>query len=334
MKKTLVLFLLPIVTIFVSGCAQKVGMKALEPAEVDRASQTKKITVTDFEHDRVGLSNKIEANLARHQINNQNYFTIVSRGDFDKIIKEQKIQNSGLVDTSTVIEVGNLIGAQAIISGNVGRASASDTNYYEERTKCVDKKCKEVYKYNVGCTKRVVGLSAELKMVDIAAGDIIYADTMSKSASYYHCSDDSRALPSTEIAAQSLASSIADDFTFKLTPHYRYFDVELLEDPDLDYTDKQEKLLEVSLEYIKQNRYDKAEKFLFELIDTTNSQSYVAFYNLGVVKEAEGKYMEAKEYYEKADSLMVEPVAQISQAYVRIQSLIEKRKLTQAQLER
>jgi curli biogenesis system outer membrane secretion channel CsgG len=334
MNKKLIVILLPLVSIFISGCAQKVGMKALEPAEVDRASQTKKITVTDFAYDDIGLSNKIEANLASHKINNQNYFTIVSRGDFDKIIREQKLQNSGLVDTSTAVEVGNLIGAQAIISGNVGRLSSSDTHYYEERSKCADKKCKEVYTYNVGCTKRVVGLSAELKMVDIAAGDIIYADTLSKNAAYYHCSDDSRTIPSIESAGQSLASSIANDFTFKLTPHYRYFDVELLEDPDLDYTDEQEKLLEVSLEYIKQNRYDKAEKFLFDLIDSTNAQSYVAFYNLGVVKEAEGHYLEAKEYYEKADALMVEPVEQISKAYVRIQSLIAKREQTQAQMQR
>ncbi|MBA3027053.1 MAG: hypothetical protein FP820_11725 [Sulfurimonas sp.] len=334
MNRKLIFLLLPIVTVFISGCAQKVGMKALEPAEVDRASQTKKIAVTEFAYDDIGLANKIEANLARHKINNQNYFTIVSRGDFNKILREQKLQNSGLVDTSTAVEVGNLIGAQAIISGSVGRLSSSDTRYYEERTKCADKKCKELYRYNVGCTKRVVGLSAEIKMVDIAAGDIIYADTMSKNSSYYHCSDDSRTIPSVESAGQSLASSIANDFTYKLTPHYRYFEVELLEDPDLDYTDEQEKLLEISLEYIKQNRYDKAEKYLFELIDSTNAQSYVAFYNLGVVKEAEGKYIEAKEYYEKSDSLMVEPVEQISLAYVRIQSLIAKRDMTQAQIQR
>jgi len=334
MHKKLLLFLLPIATVFISGCAQKVNMRALEPAEIDRGSQTKKITVTNFEHDKVGLSNKIEANLARHKIDNKNYFTIVSRGDFDKIIQEQEIQNSGLVETSTVVEVGNLIGAQAIISGNVGRLGVSDTNYNEERARCADSKCKEVYRYNVGCTKRVVSLSAELKMVDVTAGDIIYADTISKYAEYFHCSDDSRTIPSPESAGQNLAASIADDFTFRLTPHYRFFDVELLEDPDLDYSDEQEELLKVSLQYIKQNRYDKAEQFLFELIDSTDAQSYVAFYNLGVVKEAEGKYMEAKEYYEKADSLMVEPVEQISMAYVRIQSLIEKHDMTQAQIQR
>ena len=249
-------------------------------------------------------------------------------------MEEQKIQNSGLVDQETVVEIGNLIGAQAIISGNVGRVTSQDSYFYEGRSRCADKKCKELVCYKVQCKKRVVGLSAELRMVDISQGDIIYADTMNRSATYKHCSDDRRALPSREMAAQDLAESIANSFIYKLTPHYRNFRVALLEDPDLDYNDKQEKLLEVSLAYIEQGRFDKAEQFLVELIDSTDSQSYVAFYNLGVVKEAEGNYAEAKEYYENADNLMVEPVEEINAAVIRINSLIEKRKQTQAQLAR
>ena len=330
-----VLFLMSaLLLLLVSGCSQKVSMRALEPAEIDRAAATKKITVTDFKNDRIGLSGKIEAKLARFKIDNKSYFTIVSRNDFNKIIKEQKIQNSGLVDQQTVVEIGNLIGAQAIISGNVGRVTSQDSYFYERRSRCADKKCKELIYYKVRCLKRVVGLSAELRMVDISQGDIIYADTMNRNVTYKHCSDDSRALPSKEIAAQRLADSIANNFIYKLTPHYRNFRVVLLEDGDLDYSDEQEELLEVSLSYIEQGRFDKAERFLIDLINSTDAQSYVAFYNLGVVKEAEGKYIEAKEYYEYADNLMVRPVQEINAAVIRISSLIDKRNRTRAQLAR
>ena len=334
MKKTILLFTTTLFIFLMSGCAQKVSMRALEPAEIDRAAATKKIAVANFSNDSIGLSGKIEAKLARFRIDNKSYFTIVSRNDFNKIVEEQKIQNSGLVDQETVVEIGNLIGAQAIISGNVGRATAQDSYFYEKRSRCADKKCKELIYYKVRCMKRVVGLSAELRMVDISQGDIIYADTMNRSRTFTHCSDDSRALPSREMAAQDLAESIANNFIYKLTPHYRNFRVVLLEDPDLDYNDKQEQLLEVSLKYIEQGRFDKAEKFLIDLIDSTGSQSYVAFYNLGVVKEAEGNYLEAKEYYENADNLMVEPIQEINAAVIRINSLIEKRQRTQAQLAR
>jgi tetratricopeptide (TPR) repeat protein len=171
-------------------------------------------------------------------------------------------------------------------------------------------------------------------MVDVSKGDIIYADTMNPTSVYKHCVDDSHPLPSREIAAQQLAQSIANNFSYRLTPHYRTFEVSLLEDPDLDYNDRQEKLLSVSLEYIKQGRYDKAERFLIDLIDSTAEKSFVPFYNLGVIKEAEGKYIEAKEYYENADNLMIEPVQEINLAVNRINSLIAKRKKTKNQLQR
>jgi len=334
MQKNRLLLLIATSAILFTGCSQKVAMKALEPAEIDRASTTKKITVTNFSNDKVGLSNKIEANLAKFRIDSKKYFTMVSRNDFDKIIREQKIQNSGLVEQSTASEVGQLIGAQAIISGNVGHPTAQDTRYYATRTRCANKKCTELIYYKVRCTKRVIGLSSEIRIVDVEKGDIIFADTLNKTATYNHCIDDSRALPSRDMAAQSLAVSMANDFTYRLTPHYRHFSVTLLEDPDLDYTDEQEQLLEVSLIYIEQSRYDKAEQFLVKLIDSTSSQSYVAFYNLGVVSEATGKYEEAKEYYSYADNLMIEPIEEINHAVVRINRLIEKRKATQEQIDR
>ena len=328
------LSILSILVFILSGCTQKVQIRALEPAQIDRASQTKKITVAPFENDYIGLSNKIEASLVNKEINEKAYFTIVNRKDFNKIIDEQKLQNSGLIDVSTAVEVGNLIGAEAIISGRVGRATSNDTFYRENRIKCLDKKCKEFRKYTVGCVKRIVGLSAELRMVDVTKGDIIYADTMNEISTWAHCSDDSHTLPTTEIAAQKLAAQMASKFTYKLTPHYRYFRVVLLEDADIDYDDRQEKLLEVSIEYIKQNRYDKAERFLVELIDSTNQKSYVAFYNLGVIKEAQGNYADAQTYYKLADDLVIEPVREVSEAYMRIQSLIEKDSRTKEQLSR
>jgi curli biogenesis system outer membrane secretion channel CsgG len=324
MYKALLLAVTSLLLFLLSGCAQKVDVRALEPAEIDRIAYTRKITVTNFQNDKVGLSNKIEANLASLLIDNKNYFTIISRNDFDKIIKEQEIQNSGLVEEGAALSVGELIGAEAIISGNVSSPTSQDTHFVETRSKCGDKKCSYFVYYKVNCKNRAVGLSAEVRIVDIEKGDVIFADRLTRDAIYKHCSDYSSALPSTEMAAQKLSASMADEFTHRLSPHYKTFSVTLLEEPDLDYNDEQEKLLEVSLEYIEQGRYDKAEGYLGELIDTTESQSYVAFYNLGVIKEAQGKYAEAKEYYENADKLMVEPIDAINAAVVRIDSLIEK----------
>lgn len=320
--------------LFLGGCAQKVTIRALEPAEIDRVAYTKRIAITNFKNDKVGLSRKIEAKLAKFQIDGKKYFRVISRNDLEKVIEEQKFQNSGLVDDKTAVKLGEIVGAQALISGRVSSPTKQDSYFYETRVRCADLKCKEIVTYKVRCMKRMFSLSADLKIVDVANTDIIYADTLTKGSLYKHCSDDSRALPSTEMAAQDLANKIANSFTYKLTPHYRRFEVELLDEPDLDYTDKQEKLLKVSLEYIEQGRYDKAEDLLGRLIDSTDSKSYVPFYNLGVIKEAEGKYEEAQEYYNEADHLMVEPVEEINRAVLRIRKLIEKKQRTMEQLKR
>lgn len=334
MNKYSFLLLTLILSIFLSGCAQKVRIKALNPAQIDRATSTKNIAVVRFKNDGVGLSSKIERNLSRFKIENKPFFTVVSRNSINQVLKEQKLQNSGLVETGDIVEVGNLIGAQALISGRVGNANLSDTRFYEKRAKCANKKCTELYYYKVSCTKRVISLSADIKMVDVRKGDIIYADSSSKSSKFSHCKDDSRVLPSKESVAQRLAVSIASDFTYKLTPYYTYFEVELLDDPDLDYDDTQETLLESSLEYIEHNRLNKAENLLKRLVDSTSQQSYVAFYNLGLVKEAQGDYEKAKLYYEKADNLTIEPVESVDKAYLRINSIIDKHKQTSQQMNR
>ena len=324
MNRYFKIFLTLFFILFMSGCTHKVTIKALHPAEIDRATSSKRIAVVLFKGDRVGLSSKIESNLSKFRIENKPFFTLVSRSDIDEVIKEQKLQNSGLVNTNAIVDVGNLIGAQALISGSVSRPNLSDTRSYETRIRCVNVKCTKLEYYKVLCKKRIISLSAEIKMVDISRGDVIYSDSLSREAEYNHCLDDARTLPSRDSVAQKLAALIANDFTYKLTPHYVYFKVELLEEGDLDYTDEQETLLENALEYIKQNRLDKSGRLLKQLIDSTRQQSYVAFYNLGVVKEAQGDLLKAKSYYEKADNLTLEPVQAVSRAYNRINLAIDK----------
>jgi hypothetical protein len=312
-----------------SGCAQKVQIKALQPAEISRAAETKKIAVSPFNNDGVNLSGKIEAKIAQHRLDGKPYFTTLSRQDLDKVLKEQKIQNSGLIDPSTAVEVGKVMGAQAIISGSVGKPSSSDTRYNETRTKCNKNGCWEV---QVSCTKRTAGLASEIRMIDTQKGDIIYADTINKTGEWAHCSDDSKALPSTEMAAQTLAGYIGTAFVSKLVPHYVYFSVELLEDADLEYSEQQKKLLENSLGFIKAQRYDKAEQLLARLIESTGEKSYVPIYNMGVIKEAQGKFEEAKALYNKADKLTIEPVQQINKAINHIDAIIEENKQALSQI--
>ncbi len=322
------LFTLLSITLLFSGCVQKINVRALEPAEINGVAKTKVIAVSPFQNDHVRLADKIETTISKQRIDGKPYFTLINRTDLNKAMTELRLQNSGLIDDTTAVQVGNLLGAHAIIYGSLNPITMHDDRYYQTRRKCKDDKCWNV---RVTCMKRTITLSAQIRMIDVTTANIIYGETVSRQQRWSRCSDDQRTIPSKETGTQYLVNTIANNFTYKLVPHYRNVSVVLLENPDLKYSDLQEKLLEDSLFYIEENRYDKAEKLLRRLSESTNEQSYVPLYNIGVIYEARGNFLEAQHYYRVADKLTIKPVEEINNSINRIQKLIDKEKLSKAQ---
>lgn len=320
--------------LLLSGCAHKVQVNALQPAQIDRAAKIRTIAVYPFQRDSVGLSSKVETALASKRIDGESHFTMVSRNDSERIFQEQRLQNSGLLDEATSVEVGNLLGAQAHISGVVNVAEATDKHYREKRQKCADDKCKEMQTYTVSSTSRAFHLAVQLNMVDIEKGDLIYSDIQNERKLWRTCSDSNYALPSRSRGLELLALNIATKFAGKLAPFYYTFDIVLLDEPDVDYSDEQEKMLDNAIIYIDRKRYEKAEHLLSRLLDDTQEKSYVAAYNLGVVKEIKGELQEASQLYTLADELTIEPVEEIDSAMVRIKSSLKHRTLAQKQMQR
>ena len=54
--------------------------------------------------------------------NNANSFNMITRSEIAAIIKEQNFQYSGMVDDNTAASLGKLLGAQAIIIGDIAGA--------------------------------------------------------------------------------------------------------------------------------------------------------------------------------------------------------------------
>jgi len=330
------------VMLLMTGCAQKVRIKALQPAEVGAMASKKKVAVSKFKNDKVGLSGKIESQIARHKLDKKRYFTVLSRKDIDKIIAEQKLQSSELMDEATSAKIGKLVGAQAIINGEVASANAESSTYQEDREKCLQYYkqggCAQYRYYKVTCHTTQAEVSANINIVDVETGSIIYGDTISKEYSGDSCkagrtnlglfildSGPKRILSKAQ-ALNKLADAIASEFVYKLTPNYIYFSVGLLDEIELEnVTDKENKQFETALEYIKVARYDKAKQLLGQLMKELDGKSYVVAYVFGVVQEATGKFDKAKELYTLADNLTVEPVDEINLAIKRIDALIEKR---------
>ncbi len=328
-----ILFSLIFIIFVFSGCSQKVRVESYQPAKIDRVSKTKKLSVLDFNNDTISFSSTLETKLANKKVYGKPYFNVISRKELDTILEEQRFQYSGLVNKDTTVKIGKIIGVSTLISGEVADASLNKSYYQSRRYKCLDKKCTKSRIYFVRCVKGIYNLSVNIKMTDVELGDIIYADTMSLSQSHSHCMDHSGGLPNKGEVFNKLSLYIIDDFISVISPTKISMQVELLEDPELDYDDKQERLLENSLEYIKMGRYPKAEELLSELLNTTNDGCFVASYNLGVVKELMGKYNQAKQLYDLSESLVPEPNETVSYAVIRINNKLNDKKILQEQLE-
>jgi len=345
-----VVLLALLASILVTGCAEKLRIKALNPAEVGAMASKKKVAVSNFRKDNIGLSGKIEAEIAKQKLDKKRYFTVLSRKDMKKVISEQKLQSSELMDEATTTKVGKLIGAQAIIGGEIASATAESGSYMEDREKCLKyykdgSGCAQYRYYKVKCNTTQASVSANINILNIETGSIIYGDTFNKEYSADSCKAGTTRLGlitmqgapkqilSKGQALNRLASAIASEFVYKLTPNYVYFSVSLLDSIELDnVTDKQEEKFDIALEYIKAARYDKAKKLLSSLMDELDGKSYVVAYVYGVVFEATGDFDEAKKMYHIADDLAIEPVAEINLAINRIDSLIEKREEARKQM--
>lgn len=335
--------------VFMSGCAQKVQIKALVPAEVGAMASKKKVAVNQFRNDSVGLSGKIESQIAKHELDREKYFTVLSRKDIDKIIAEQKLQSSELMDGSTSAKVGKMVGAQAMINGEIASATAESGSYKDPRKECLsyykDGGCAQWRYYEVTCNTTQAAVAANLNIVNVETGSIIYGDTISKTYSGDSCKagttnlglmvlkGEPESILSKGQALDKLASDIASEFTYKLTPHYVHFRVTLIDALDVeDASDEQVKKFESALEYIKAGRMNKAEKILTALSDEFEGKSYVVAYDVGVVYEALGQFDKAKKLYAMADELTVEPNEEINAGILRIDDLIAKREEAKKQM--
>nr|WP_306457591.1 CsgG/HfaB family protein [Aliarcobacter thereius] len=293
----------------------------------------------DFERDSVHLGGKIEAALNSVNIEDKQFYTIVNRTAIDEILKEQKFQYSGLTNNKDSVKVGELLGAQALILGKVNTGEEQRTET-EIRNRCLDQKCTRMQSYYIYCTVSKYSLTANLRMIDVERGDLIYTNNYIKSKDFKECPNDANDLlgttlnllgdkkPEKNIIYDEMANDIVSEFLPNISPTTTRFYVQLLDSPEINYNKHQKSQLEGALEYLKHKKIDRAEEILSDLLSSTNDKCYVAAYNLGVVKEAKGELEFAKQLYSIADRQTLKPNKTIIEALNRIdQAIIDNKKL-------
>jgi len=122
----ILLFSILVLSIFIAGCAtvRKVGLLEMpytlnDPTVGDKSKMV--IAVLNFDIPQETL-NIVKSNPSERLITmlvKSKAVNVVEREKLENVLKEQKLSLSGIIDESTAIEVGKLVGAQAVVIGAI-----------------------------------------------------------------------------------------------------------------------------------------------------------------------------------------------------------------------
>lgn len=306
-----------------SACGTRIHMRVLEPSSIPRATTIKRLSVAPLNRDQLGVTEHLELSLAAVQVEGKPYFSVISREDLARVLSEQRLQSSGLMDPKKAVALGELLGAQAIISGSVGPWHAQEQVSYKTKTECTDPTCKTERKVKVRCKTLNVSISLQLKLVDVRQGDIIHGHQDQESRSWSTCDGElASAPPQTSVILQELSQILVGRFVQKLAPRYVSYLVKVLSKPDVSLSPDALARFEGGVESLDSARYERAQRTFEALGGGEGSKSVAVLYNLGLALEAQGQLSDALRIYQRADELATSPVDEVSDALYRTKKRI------------
>ncbi len=287
----LVLFIL-----FISGCSsKKLTIKSLQPSKIEN-EKIHTIRVDRFYRDDVNQTESITNKIANKIIDNQRVFEL-KYNDF---------------------------GADAVLTGDVLNSSLNTYVYYRSEidyTRCRfyrydernrTRECIEYQIRNIPCEKREYNVTTSIKLIKPITNALIFSKTYDKSSfddmchdshPYYPIYPDSR--DKYRVNTQ-IANDIANDILDDISPHYVYYDIEIIEELDketLAFSKEQEKRFEKIVELIETKNLDFAKTELEKLDKEFNQKSFEVIYNLALIHEAYNHLQIANELYNEAKML-------------------------------
>lgn len=316
-----------------SACAPPaVRTQALMPAKSMEASRLRQVAVLPF--DGLGgreIAAEVEGAVAGITIDERQYFSVIDRVTLDKVLAEHKLQLSGAIDPATATQIGKLVGAKGIYTGNITVAKSEDHPYEEKRTGCAQYdqkgKCIEPRTYTVPCTKRTAAFSFTPKLIDVETGKVVYANNITGYATASACKADigyEKPLPSGSDLIGTAKDSAMETFRKDIAPSYVTFNIKLMDSTEGIKSKGGQKKFEAGLEYAKAQRFDRACE-LWEEAREFSPDSPSILYNLGVCVEIKGELEQALELYKKADRQLSKPDYRITEALARIKKAMEDR---------
>ncbi len=323
-----------------------VSVKVLKPASI-HLQDVKEIAIADFQgQDRSGSQ---IATLTQAMLMATHHFDIMERDQLRRVLEEQNLSMSGVIDEATAVKVGELLGVDALIFGEVttyevepdkkitkmvktrrGTGKYRTVEKKDEKTGKIKKEKEEIYEEVWVPKERWVRkgtVAINFRVVDVETGRLLAAHSDSKSydsekekRSFLEIlTDQQKALkPEGEIVAD-LSKDICGKFARMIAPYYTH---------EKRTIEPGSGCIQMGVKYAKAGLWPEATEVWEQAVEEYPKNS-VAHYDLGLAYEIQGMLDMAEQEYKtavelKQKKLYMEALARIRKAKKEQKKLMEQ----------
>jgi hypothetical protein len=286
------------VALFINGCsAKRLTIKSLHPSKIEK-EKIYTIKVDRFYHDDVNQTISLESRIE------------------DKIVDSKRV----------FLLKNNDFGTDAVVTGDVLNSSVRYETYYKtevDYSRCRyyryderrnSRQCIEYVIRYIPCENREYNVTTNIRVIKPITNDLLFSKTYDKSSNENVCFDYSPypfyGNSSDKYRINSkIADEIAQDIVDDISPHYVYYNINIIEeldDKNTLYNKAHKKRFENSIDLLESKNLDLALVELEVLDKELNNQSFEVIYNIALIYEANNKLEIANKLYIQARSLTLD----------------------------
>ena len=257
----------------------------------------KDIYILDFKSDVADFSDSLYSNMNNIYFNGKKYFNTQRRDDLSLIYNYYSNKKNVAIHGNKYLIDGKVLVADFYTDEKIkNKLDYENCLKYNKNGEC------ELYpSFDEICTDYNYKLVVKIMLRDIVLSKIVYDKYYEDSNVISVCNKvgSKKELPILSTNLSGLSASLAKKFVKDLTPQKKLIKVPLMEKNDIYYSEEEHNLLKNSLSIFEKDKI-KSRLLFEELVNSTNSYSSTALYNLGVLYEFNKDYKIAKQYYSKA----------------------------------
>lgn len=233
-----------------------------------------------------GMFSKSEEGKTYIQGATTDVFEVIERDRLFQVLEEQEMSKSGIIDENQAVELGQILGIDAMIIGTI--------SFHPK-----DEKFKKEYETSVSyCTKRTVSTEVRMKIVSVQTGQVLGIKEYTQAYSSTKCDDKRSGLTSVSKLTDYCLNDIAFSLVNYFSPRYKLVTYKFGKIKNKEFKDQAKE----AEKYIKKGDINNAFA-LYDAIYQADPYSAIAADNVAGLYDIVGNYEKAVEYWQIAAEL-------------------------------